>query len=193
MVTRRRTAALALIFALQFVVASAAPSEVSKNSTVSDPDSCPDPQKTFAGEAPVADADPTVRHEETIQVPTRLVFPRSHPRWPVLSYDSTSVQSVILSVGYKMTLGVKTRLYYHDGVRAIELGTGVKDIGCLMCGGRVLHGVTDVMKRQGSAQVVVEFVIFETDIPGQHLWQPERGRYQELWRGLATGVVAPER
>ncbi|MFQ5599566.1 MAG: hypothetical protein ACE5G2_03310 [Candidatus Krumholzibacteriia bacterium] len=147
----------------------------------------------YAGKPPVSDADPDIRHEETIRVPTRLVFPRSHPRWPAVSYDTTCVQTVVLNVGHKMTLGVGSRLSYDDGAEVIELGRGLRSIGCLSCGGRVLNGVTEVMDRQGSLQIIEELVLFETDIPDQHLWQPKRGRYQELWRGVATGVLERER
>ena len=183
---------LTLVLGVQEPLAGADVVPSRPDSAAFDKASCPS-MEMYAAEPPVADADPTIRHEEIIRVPTRLVFPRSHPRWPTVSYDTTSVQAVVLNVGYRMSLGVRSRLFYYDGLEAVELGRGLKGIGCLSCGGLVLHGVAEVMDRQGSAQVIEELVVFETDIPGQHLWQPERGKYQELWRGVATGVLARER
>lgn len=37
-------------------------------------------------------------------------------------------------------------------------------------------------------QVTVDIEIFESSVPPQHLWRPERGDYRVLWRGEAGGA-----
>src|ERR1700683_2430986 len=55
---------------------------------------------------PTADADPSVRHEVVVPMPTRLSVERTSDRISV-GFDLASPLNVKITVGKKMTIGVK--------------------------------------------------------------------------------------
>jgi len=59
--------------------------------------------------APIEDADPAIRHKETIQVPTKLVFTRREGQLRA-EVDNEGFKPVEISVGLKMIIGA--RIYF---------------------------------------------------------------------------------
>jgi len=56
-----------------------------------------------------ADADPSIRHEVEVPVPTRLSVERA-PDSLSISYDLASVRKIKITLGKKMAIGIKTEL-----------------------------------------------------------------------------------
>lgn len=130
------------------------------------------PVPLFPFYPPIRDADPQVRSNRTLRVPTKLIVRRTHERIEV-SADMKSLQSIDLKVGDKMVTGFK----YHGSIvssgRTNEWGHGLggPDIG------------THYLPPHPNEKYVIEVsvTVFETDIPPQHMWSPESGKYKELW------------
>jgi hypothetical protein len=103
--------------------------------------------------------------------------------------DSTSLYEIKLDVGHKMTVGVQDVLYYFNGATRVDVSHGCTgNIGNLVLDGGLLSDLMSIAEEQGVVQIVEEYTIFETDLPPQHEWVPELGKYQVLWRGLAVGA-----
>jgi hypothetical protein len=150
--------------------------------------------QVFEELGPIPDADPETRHEEILQIPERLIVEPGDYR-AYVSFDSTSVRTVKLSVGHKMVVGCEWTLYYFDGLEKIEIrrNLGGSPQTLLNPGHMVFKGLAEAAAPQGSLQLIAELTIFETDIPMQHMWNPKLGRYRPLWKGLATGVLRSTR
>jgi hypothetical protein len=143
----------------------------------------------WQGRPNIPDADPSVRHQETIPVPTNLRVGRNE--YGVFVFPDTCCWlHVNIDVGYKMVVGHKLERYLYDGTRRIWLGT---EIGA----GPVQPGWGNMnfpeaegpASRWGTIQILADIVMFETDVPSQHGWNPEHGKYRELWRGVAVGSL----
>ena len=137
------------------------------------------PTLGFPSYPPIRDADPQVREKRKFQVPARLIVIRSEDRIAV-SVDMKSLEEIELEVGYKMIVGFKSQTFVVTEGRQKPWGGGLggtADIGTSYLN-RTVHGIP----QQGQNYVIeVKFVIFETDIPAQHMWSPEGGKYRELW------------
>ena len=141
---------------------------------------------------PAADADPSVRHEVVVPVPTRLSVERTSDRLSV-GFDPASPRNVTITVGKKMTIGVKyeMRVFTQGDARPIDAaGVGYSsipepvvpsDLGFLN-GKAFLNKAQGGIPAPGKRYIIEEDVsIFETDVPAQHLWSPESNRYRVLW------------
>jgi hypothetical protein len=97
-----------------------------------------------------------------------------------VSVDQQSLIEIELEVGYKMVAGFKHQLFVvSQGERKHRSG-GLG--GSANIGTSFLNRSQGGIPQPGQKYVIeVEFVIFETDIPGQHLWSPKSGKYRELW------------
>ena len=137
------------------------------------------PALGFPSYPPIRDADPQAREKRKFQVPTRLIVIRSEDRIAV-SVDMKSLEEIELEVGYKMVVGFKTqRFVVSEGRKKLRGGGlgGTADIGT-----SYLNRADGGIPQEGQKYVIeVQFVIFETDIPAQHMWSPESGKYRELW------------
>jgi hypothetical protein len=89
-----------------------------------------------------------------------------------------------MKVGKDMATGLKQELrVYRDGkldqfgYHSLESGpAGKPSIGV------VLNKKIDKIPQPGEKYTVeVQLTLFETDIPPQHLWSPESGKYRVLW------------
>lgn len=142
----------------------------------------------------IQDADPELRHLEVLRMPSELLLESSDSA-TLVGFDSTSVHKIKISVGHKMVVGCEWILYYFDGTEPIEIRRNLGgSLETLLGSGRmVVQGLNAIAESEGSLQLVAELTVFETDIPVQHLWDPKKGRYRPLWRGLATGVLGWEK
>lgn len=138
----------------------------------------------FPSYPPIRDADPQVREKRKFQVPARLIVVRSEDRIAV-SVDMKSLEEIELEVGYKMVVGFKHQTFVVSEGRKKLRGGGLG--GRVDIGTSYLNRADGGIPQEGQKYVIeVEFVIFESDIPAQHMWSPESGKYRELWRKTIT-------
>jgi hypothetical protein len=176
-----------VLLASAFVAASSpgahevrGPAQASADSTCS--------MQIFAPKSPIADADPRDRHDETRDIATRLVVRLIHDGL-LVGIDSLSMQRVVINVGRNMVVGLKCDLYYYDGAERVPFGPCPSQVEIGLPRSEALDRILTLARKQGTLQFVQELAFFETDLPPQHNWQPELGRYRVLWRGLAMGVL----
>jgi hypothetical protein len=99
--------------------------------------------------------------------------------------DPDSLKEVTLDVGANMVTGLKHELLVYRGDKLVLSG-----YGGLQSGGQsypsigtvVLQRRIDKVPQPGAKYTVkVRLSLFETDIPAQHMWSPESGKYKVLW------------
>jgi hypothetical protein len=142
--------------------------------------------------SPTADADPSIRHVVVVPMPTRLSVERKSDRLSV-GFDLASARKVKITVGMKMSVGVKyeMRVYAKGDARPRNAaGLGYASIRepvtasepDFLNGSALLNSADGGIPAPGKRYVIEENVsIFETDIPAQHMWSPEGGRYRVIW------------
>ena len=150
---------------------------------------------------PTADADPHIRHDVVVAVPTRLTVERTPDRIFV-GFDLTSADGVKITLGDRMTMGVKheLRVWGEGEARPAEANGGFGQAGPitstdlpLLNGKAFLDRAQDGIPAPGKSYVIEEDVtIFETDIPAQHMWSPTSKKYRVLWEGKIQSVSAGE-
>jgi hypothetical protein len=142
-----------------------------------DPELSQDPlSPPFPSYPPIHDANPQVRQRQKFQVPTQLIITQQEDKIAV-SIDMDSIEEIELEVGHKMVTGLRHQLFV--------VSQGKKKL----CSSGLVGGTTDIYtsyinRELGSipqqyqdCMIEVKFVIFETDIPTQHMWLPEDGKY----------------
>ena len=141
--------------------------------------------------APRARANPSIRHPITVRVPTGLRVIRTDD---TLTIGWESLQETNLTVGTNMVLGCtrETRIS-RNGVpgKSSESEYEFNEwFGGGSAGTVVDFGSSDTVlhRKYGHAllpanaySVEYRCVVFETDIPPQHFWQPIGGKYRVLW------------
>lgn len=140
----------------------------------------------FPEPPPIADADPALRTEQEVLVPTSFkVFRTANVM--VFCDDYEPLKPTKLIVGSKMVLGMSTKLYIYPlgGVRPSEPNR--QSLGGLPRRGRsgksFFYPKRDGFLVPGKPCIVeLEVVVFETDIPAQHMWMPQSDKYKVLWR-----------
>jgi hypothetical protein len=152
---------------------------------------------------PVSNAQPLMRHPVAISMPARLSLQRTPNRLSI-SYEPASLRTVQITLGKNMVLGVKDelRVYAADESRPSEpriISKGSikeKDSGLALSDPNILTSVVVLgaakngVPANGKRYVVEhDLGLFETDIPPQHMWQPEGSRlYKVLWEAKLTAV-----
>jgi hypothetical protein len=137
---------------------------------------------SFQDVPPVAEADPANRHFVTAWVPTVMEVERGDDS---LAVSFPSLQPTNLTVGYKMTVGIRQEeSIYHDGTeKPINMGL---QSGLAFAASTNVLAVPTVDYSQPGQNFDFEhrITIFETDLPAQHMWSPESGKhYKVLWTG----------
>jgi hypothetical protein len=145
----------------------------------------------FSRRPPIARANPSLRHPVTVRVPMGL---RAVRTGDTLTIGWKSLQETNLNVGTNMVLGVEIeKRLYRDGVLCNTVSPDWEFnevIGGHRLGGAVDFGSADTVLHRRSRRILmpadaysVEYrcVVFETDIPPQHMWSPGSGKYQVLW------------
>jgi len=110
-----------------------------------------------------------------------------------VGFDLASERKVKITVGKEMSIGVKyeMRVYAKGDARPRNPGgVGYASIIELVTtsepdflnGRAFLNSADGGIPTPGKRYVIEEDVsIFETDIPAQHMWSPESGRYRVIW------------
>jgi hypothetical protein len=155
----------------------------------------------FPNLPPIADADPSVRHKVVVCLADKLRVTRTD-RILSIEADMASVQEVPVTAGKNMVMGIKTELpVYAVGSprpdRAGSIGLSSRLNFCDI-EQKARSGIaTDIVNRnqggipENGKKYIVEkkMTIFETDIPSQHLWQPQGSKkYRELWSGTLKSI-----
>jgi hypothetical protein len=150
---------------------------------------------TFPAYPPAPDADPNIRHSVELSVPVRLSVQRI-PTSLSVAYELDSVRNVKITVGKNMIVGMKDefRVYRQGDTRPLSyrslLETEVKENNgeILLSDTHFLQSLTlssdrDGIPAAGMAYTIEHYItLFETDLPAQHMWSPERSKnYKVLW------------
>jgi RNA polymerase sigma factor (sigma-70 family) len=120
---------------------------------------------------------PRVEGPRYFRIPSRLVVKRSANQIKV-SADMKSLHSLCLEgVGKNMFCGFKYVVFVDaDGVKVERL----KGLGSIGANGTVNFSGIITGQLLDNVVIEVQFCIFETDIPPQHMWNPAQGRYYEF-------------
>lgn len=135
----------------------------------------------FPSYPPITDAAPRIREKRVFQVPTRLLVEQTADRIAV-SVDPDSLEQIELEVGHKMVAGFKFQQFvvFEGTIKLCREGLVSGDTANMSTSfyGR---GTDSIPQRGKNFVIEVKVITFETDIPAQHEWLPESGRYKELW------------
>jgi hypothetical protein len=143
---------------------------------------------------PVPTADPAVRSEKEFRVPSRLRVSRLGRYWGVEAVPG-ALETVKVTVGKDMVTGLRYEVSVYREGKLVLSGPGGMQSGL----GPYTH-VAATVGEVGSKdfqpgdkyRANLRLTLFETDIPPQHCWAPETGRYKVLWsRTLTLDVEAP--
>jgi hypothetical protein len=140
---------------------------------------------------PIADANPSIRHSISVRVPTRLKVERTADTLSV-TINTNSFESANLTVGTNMVTGVQSKIYvYPEGEpRPANGGFGLGGTDFNL-GTIFRHTKQDGIPLPGKKYVVeLDLILFETDIPPQHMWSPQGSKsYKVLWRRTLKQTV----
>ena len=140
---------------------------------------------------PIANADASIRYPVSVRVPTRLKILRTADTLAVET-DTNSFESVIITVGTNMVTGVQSELFvYMEGeAKPANGGWGLASGLFFNLGVSYWHSHPDGIPLPGKKYIVeTELTAFETDVPAQHMWDPQGGKYRALWRGTLKQTV----
>jgi hypothetical protein len=148
------------------------------------PPNVPQPNIGVPQPGPINSADIPVRRELKVRMPTRLSLTQSSESVTV-AVDKTKFETETLRVGENMITGVGwTFRQYEIG----SLPTSLIDqpFEGLKVGLDFNLGTQSFPVATFKGKVIeMDFTIFETDIPPQHMWQPRASKnYKVLWRGV---------
>jgi len=131
---------------------------------------------------PITNANPSIRVPLLVHVPTKLKVERTTDMLSV-EVDRTSIEATNLMVGTNMVTGVHSKLYvYPEGESRPangRYGWGTS----FNLGTSLLHTRPDGIPLPGKKYVVeVDLTVFETDLPPQHMWQPQGSKNYKALR-----------
>jgi hypothetical protein len=142
---------------------------------------------------PATDADPSVRHEVVVPMPTRLSVDRKPDCFSV-AFDLAAPRRVKITVGKKMSIGVKYEMRVYAKGDPRPQNAGVVGYASVMepvtssepnflNGATLFNSAAAGIPAPGKHYIIEEDVsLFETAVPPQHLWLVEIGRrYTVLW------------
>jgi hypothetical protein len=142
--------------------------------------------------SPITNADPTILHQISIRVPTKLKIERTTDTLSV-AIDKNSFESTNLMVGTNMVTGFRAECYVfpigesRPTNRSRMVQGGVLDFNSFTC---VCQPKLDGIPLAGKKYIVeIDLAIFETDIPSQHMWMPESKKYKVIWQRTLKQVV----
>ncbi len=138
----------------------------------------------FPSYPPIRDANPQIRSKQRFQVPTRLIVERTTERIEI-SVDANSLETIEREVGRKMVTGFKHDTFIVWEEQRKDCGGGLGPTATFWTSD-VTRKIDGIPKADENYIIEVTFVVFETDIPAQHMWMPQSGRYKQLWSRTLT-------
>lgn len=142
---------------------------------------------------PIANADPSSRSGILVKVPARLTLLRGADSLSITE-DPASTRDIPVTVGAHMVIGYQYQLfvYPYGATRPVEPSVSGVQQGPDFS----LHGTRTLNTRDGGIpQSGVHYTVdlalqmFETDLPPQHFWAPQTGKFTVLWEGTLQGHV----
>lgn len=135
----------------------------------------------FPAYPPIADADPVIRTSREFEIPTSLKIERTANQLFV-SIDMNSLKKRYLNVGKNMVTGFEDNIIIYRGNEVLSSGRWGYSSGNRPA------IATDIFNRSQNKipnpgeeyRIEVNFNIFETDIPPQHMWMPKGGKYRVI-------------
>ena len=137
--------------------------------------------KGFPVLPPIPTADPSIRTDREFRLPASLKVKRTDQQ---MSFSFEVVGPVKVKVGKDMVTGLKQELRVYRAGKVVVSGysslkSGPGDTSSI---GVALNRSIDKVPQPGEKYTVeVQLTLFESDIPPQHFWSPERGKYRILW------------
>jgi hypothetical protein len=152
-----------------------------------------EPPVGFPEYPPIADAKPDVTNDVLVRVPTRLKLQRTADSLSIAT-DAAGYETITLKVGEKMVGGTRIEEFVYeegapppadDGWVATGMSDGLEDVAHedvrrAAQGGVPVPGRTYVVK--------LRITLFQTDVPAQHEWMPESGRYRVLAERVVKSI-----
>jgi hypothetical protein len=145
----------------------------------------------FPLKAPIANADPAICHLVSVRVPTQLKIERT-PDTLFVEIDTNSYESTNLTVGTNMLVGNEAELDVYPAGKppALKSGDGSMGSGTGFSASGIWHTKPNGIPLPGKKyEVEMDLVVFETDIPPQHMWMPRGKNYKVLWRRTLKQIV----
>jgi hypothetical protein len=143
---------------------------------------------------PIPTANPSVRHNAVILTASKLAIERTTDSLSV-AVDRTGLKPAAIQVGENMITGLKYEwfVYPKDQPRPGSRSSGLAGTD-FNIGTSLLNTKTDGIPRPGQSYFVeLDWSVFETDIPQQHMWSPETsGKYNVLLQGKLRQLVGPK-
>ncbi|HEX8795605.1 MAG TPA: hypothetical protein VF765_31865 [Polyangiaceae bacterium] len=136
-------------------------------------------------QAPTATSggDASAPGRQSVRVPGALSLSRGLDTLSV-SIDPASLADTQVTVDPGMTLGIESEtMVFPVGRQPPETGRKAYTSGATFSlGTSTWNTRTDGIPVQGTRYVTeMRLVLFETDVPAQHEWDPHAGRYKALW------------
>jgi hypothetical protein len=163
-------------------------------------------QELFPKLPPIPTADPANRSEQVFLVPSQLRVCRLGKSVGVEAVPG-AMETVKVTVGKDMVTGLRFEVsVYRDGklVPSLSGSGGLQGVMPKLPGNDASAGsyapIAATIGEVGSKdfqpgityKADLRLTLFETDIPAQHHWAPETGRYKALWsKTLTLDVEAP--
>jgi hypothetical protein len=147
----------------------------------------------FPTQTQITNADPSIRLEVLVHVPTRLKIERTTNTLSVSVDNKNFLESTNLSVGTNMVTGVQFRLSVYPASekpppddQSFGLASGFD----FNTGTQFFNAKRDHLPLPG-VKYTVEVILtaFETDIPPGHFWSPYGKNYKVLWRRTLKQIV----
>lgn len=144
---------------------------------------------------PVPTADPAVRSEKEFRVPGQLRVCRLG-RYVGVEAVPGALEPVKVTVGKDMVTGLRYEVFVYREEKLVLSGPGGMQSRADATYAQVAAMVGEVGSKDFQPgqeyKVKLLLTLFETDIPPQHFWTPETGRYKALWsKTLTLKVEAP--
>jgi hypothetical protein len=137
----------------------------------------------------ITNANPAIREKVQVKIPTRFKIERTADTLTI-TLDANSLETTNLMVGKNMVTGIETEfnIYGVENGQIIVPSKSQENLGLqdgLDFGFEpyTWHSAQDGIPMLGTRYVVEENLkIFETDIPAQHMWNPQSKNYKVLWQ-----------
>jgi hypothetical protein len=145
------------------------------------------PMAGFSRSKPIGSADPAVRQSLTVAVPTDILIRRQSGAY-TYTLPASCFSPQVVSVGKDMLLSWKwSEFHVERGPAESEAVTHCSDaLGSLHVGDELSVDLRSAQNPDKKFALRIRFTLFETDIPPEHMWSPERGKYRVLWTGDVT-------
>ncbi|MBI3852364.1 MAG: hypothetical protein HY298_19075 [Verrucomicrobia bacterium] len=140
---------------------------------------------------PITNANPSIRQAVSVRVPTKTKVQRTTDSLSV-EIDRSSLESTNLMVGTNMVTGVESKWYVYPQGEP-RLANGIYGLGGtdFNLGTSFWHTKQGGIPLPGKQYIIeVDLIVFETDIPSQHMWQPQSSKnYKVLWQRTLKQTV----